>query len=177
MVDDRPGLGFGFAAGPAAPGGALASRVRSRRERSMTDHVYKIELVGSSPDSIEDAIRIAISRADRTRNLRWFEVVQTRGHVEKGEVRHFQVVLKAVHPGRRVSATPRTIAGRSGGAFRRRLPRPWRHPRTAREIRGSGADKGASRGLRSSRSARPSGQPAVPIRRGCGRSRRSFSTG
>jgi flavin-binding protein dodecin len=63
----------------------------------MTDHVYKIvELVGSSQDSIEDAIRIAISRADRTlRNLRWFEVVQTRGHVENGEVRHFQVVLKA----------------------------------------------------------------------------------
>jgi flavin-binding protein dodecin len=66
-------------------------------EHPMTDHVYKIvELVGSSPDSIEDAIRTAIRRADKTlRNLRWFEVIQTRGHVEKGEVRHFQVVLKA----------------------------------------------------------------------------------
>jgi flavin-binding protein dodecin len=63
----------------------------------MSDHVYKVvELVGSSPDSIEDAIQTAIRRADQTlRNLRWFEVVQTRGHVENGEVRHYQVVLKA----------------------------------------------------------------------------------
>jgi dodecin len=63
----------------------------------MTDHVYKVvELVGSSKDGIEDAIKTAIERADETlRNLRWFEVVQIRGHVENGEVRHFQVVLKA----------------------------------------------------------------------------------
>jgi dodecin len=63
----------------------------------MSDHVYKVvELVGSSQGSIEDAVRTAIRRADQTlRNLRWFEVVQTRGHVENGEVRHFQVVLKA----------------------------------------------------------------------------------
>jgi flavin-binding protein dodecin len=63
----------------------------------MADHVYKVvELVGSSTNSIEDAIRTAIKRADQTlRNLRWFEVVQTRGHIEGGEVLHFQVVLKA----------------------------------------------------------------------------------
>jgi flavin-binding protein dodecin len=63
----------------------------------MSDHVYKIvELVGSSTDSIEDAVRTAIKRADQTlRNLRWFEIIQTRGHVEDGEVRHFQVLLKA----------------------------------------------------------------------------------
>ena len=63
----------------------------------MSDHVYKIvELVGSSKDSIEDAIQTAIRRADATlRNLRWFEVIQTRGHVENGEVSHYQVVLKA----------------------------------------------------------------------------------
>jgi flavin-binding protein dodecin len=63
----------------------------------MSDHVYKVvELVGSSTDSIEDAIQTAIKRADQTlRNLRWFEVIQTRGHVEDGEVRHYQVVLKA----------------------------------------------------------------------------------
>ena len=50
----------------------------------MSDHVYKVvELVGSSTDSIEDAIQTAIRRADQTlRNLRWFEVIQTRGHVE-----------------------------------------------------------------------------------------------
>jgi flavin-binding protein dodecin len=66
-------------------------------ERLMYDHVYKIvELVGSSETSIEDAIQTAIRRAGQSlRNVRWFEVVQTRGHVENGEVRHFQVVLKA----------------------------------------------------------------------------------
>jgi hypothetical protein len=59
-------------------------------------HVYKIvELVGSSPDSIEDAIKSAIARAHQTlRNLRWFEVVETRGHIENGEVHHYQVTLK-----------------------------------------------------------------------------------
>ena len=63
----------------------------------MSDHVYKVvELVGSSPSSIEDAIQTAIKRADQTlRNLRWFEVVQTRGQVENGEVQHDQVVLRA----------------------------------------------------------------------------------
>lgn len=63
----------------------------------MTEHVYKVvELVGSSTESIEDAIETAVSRASKTlRNLRWFEVLQTRGHVENGEVRHYQVMLKA----------------------------------------------------------------------------------
>ncbi len=61
-----------------------------------TDHVYKIlELVGSSDKSIEDAIQNAITRAATTvRSLRWFEVVQTRGHVEDGKVRHYQVSLR-----------------------------------------------------------------------------------
>ncbi len=63
----------------------------------MDDHVYKVvELVGSSETSIEDAIQTAVRRASTTlRNLRWFEVIQTRGHIENGEVRHYQVVLKA----------------------------------------------------------------------------------
>ena len=63
----------------------------------MDDHVYKIvELVGSSTTSIEDAIQTAVRRANHTlRNLRWFEVIQTRGHIEEGEVRHYQVVIKA----------------------------------------------------------------------------------
>jgi len=52
----------------------------------MKDHVYKIlELVGSSEKSIEDAIQNAITRASKTiRDMKWFEVVQTRGHIEKG---------------------------------------------------------------------------------------------
>jgi dodecin len=59
-------------------------------------HVYKvIEIVGSSETSIEDAIAIAVERASRTlKHLRWFEVVQTRGHIEEGRVRHYQVMLK-----------------------------------------------------------------------------------
>ena len=59
-------------------------------------HIYRvIELVGSSEKSIEDAVSSAIARANQTiRNLRWFEVVQTRGHVENGKVAHYQVTLK-----------------------------------------------------------------------------------
>jgi hypothetical protein len=62
----------------------------------MSDHVYKvIELVGSSTASIEDAIQGAIARASQTvRNLRWFEVLETRGQVENGKVLHYQVTLK-----------------------------------------------------------------------------------
>jgi hypothetical protein len=57
----------------------------------MKDHVYKIlELVGSSEKSIEGAIQNAISRASKTiRFMKWFELVQTRGHIEDGSVRHY----------------------------------------------------------------------------------------
>jgi flavin-binding protein dodecin len=62
----------------------------------MSDHVYKIvELAGTSKESIEDAIQTAVSRAGKTlRNMRWFEVVQTRGHIDSGKVQHYQVILK-----------------------------------------------------------------------------------
>ena len=62
----------------------------------MQDHVYKmIELAGSSETSIEDAIQNAITRAAKTlHDLRWFEVVETRGHIENGRVVHYQVVFK-----------------------------------------------------------------------------------
>lgn len=62
----------------------------------MSDHVYKkIELVGSSPNSITEAIENAIGRAAKTtRNLDWFEVEQIRGQIEDGAVAHYQVVLK-----------------------------------------------------------------------------------
>ncbi|HEX5866060.1 MAG TPA: dodecin [Beijerinckiaceae bacterium] len=62
----------------------------------MQDHIYKvIELVGSSETSIEDAIQTAVGRASQTlKNLRWFEVVQTRGQLENGKIRHYQVMLK-----------------------------------------------------------------------------------
>ncbi len=62
----------------------------------MPHHIYKkIEIVGSSSESIEDAIDNAIRAAAKSvKHLNWFEVVETRGHIEDGRVSHYQVVLK-----------------------------------------------------------------------------------
>ena len=62
----------------------------------MSHHVYKIlELTGSSPSGIEDAVNTAIAKAGETvRNLHWFEIVETRGHIEEGKVAHWQVTIK-----------------------------------------------------------------------------------
>lgn len=62
----------------------------------MPDHVYKkIELVGSSRISTDDAIQNAISKANETlSDLRWFEVVETRGQIEDGKVAYWQVTIK-----------------------------------------------------------------------------------
>ena len=62
----------------------------------MSDHIYKkIELVGSSPNGVEAAVHNALERAKKTvRNMRWFEVTETRGYVEDGNVAHWQVTLK-----------------------------------------------------------------------------------
>ena len=62
----------------------------------MTDHVYKLlELTGSSTIGIEDAIAKAIAKAhESVRNLHWFNVTETRGHVVDGKVAHWQVTLK-----------------------------------------------------------------------------------
>jgi flavin-binding protein dodecin len=75
---------------------ALQRRFAVPASAEMHDHVYKIlELVGSSEKSIEDAIQNAISRASKTiRFMKWFEVVQTRGHIEDGAVGHYQVTLR-----------------------------------------------------------------------------------
>jgi flavin-binding protein dodecin len=62
----------------------------------MSNHVYKLlELTGSSTVSIEDAVQTAIAKANETvRNIHWFEVTETRGHVADGKVAHWQVSLK-----------------------------------------------------------------------------------
>jgi flavin-binding protein dodecin len=76
---------------------ALLRAARScDREAAMDDHIYRvIQIVGSSDKSIDDAIQRAVARASKTlRDLRWFEVVETRGHIEGGKVHHFQVTLK-----------------------------------------------------------------------------------
>ena len=62
----------------------------------MTDHTYRVtEIVGTSPDGIDQAIRNGVQRASTTlRGLDWFEVTQVRGHIEDGQVAQFQVGLK-----------------------------------------------------------------------------------
>lgn len=62
----------------------------------MSEHVYKqIELTGSSPLSSDEAVRNAIAKASKTiRGMRWFEVTDTRGHVENNAVAHWQVTIK-----------------------------------------------------------------------------------
>jgi dodecin len=62
----------------------------------MSEHVYKsIELTGSSKKSVEDAVERALARASKTvRNMRWFEVLSTRGYVEKGKLAYWQVTIK-----------------------------------------------------------------------------------
>lgn len=62
----------------------------------MSKHVYKVmQVVGSSPDGVDDAVRRAVSEASKTvRHMRWFEVLETRGHIEDGEVAHWQVKVE-----------------------------------------------------------------------------------
>ena len=60
------------------------------------DHTYKVtEIVGTSPDGVDQAVRNGIERAGETlRNLDWFEVTEIRGHLENGSVAHYQVTMK-----------------------------------------------------------------------------------
>ena len=62
----------------------------------MSNHVYKmIELTGSSDKSIEDAIQNAVAKAAKTvRNMRWFQVMETRGHIDNDQVQYWQVTIK-----------------------------------------------------------------------------------
>ena len=62
----------------------------------MAEHVYKkIEIVGSSPTGFEEAVQNALVRASKTiRNMRWFEVAESRGYIEDGKIDHWQVTLK-----------------------------------------------------------------------------------
>jgi dodecin len=62
----------------------------------MSNHVYKtIELTGSSPRGLEDAIANAVAKASKTvHNLRWFQIIDTRGEIESGKVAHWQVTMK-----------------------------------------------------------------------------------
>ena len=62
----------------------------------MANHVYKlVDIVGTSTTGTDDAIRNAVETAAKTiRNIDWFEVIETRGHVANGQIAHYQVTLK-----------------------------------------------------------------------------------
>ena len=62
----------------------------------MSDHTYKImDLVGTSPNSIEEAVKNAIEKASKSvRNMRWLQIMETRGHIDNQKVAHWQVVIK-----------------------------------------------------------------------------------
>lgn len=70
--------------------------IEKRKKQKMSDQIYKkVEIVGSSPDSLERAIENAVERAAKTlHNLRWFEVNEIRGGIEDGKVEHWQVGVK-----------------------------------------------------------------------------------
>jgi flavin-binding protein dodecin len=74
----------------------LCSIVFSADNERMADHVYKkIEIVGSSPNGFEEAVQNALARSKKTvRNMRWFEVTETRGCIDEGKVGEWQVTLK-----------------------------------------------------------------------------------
>jgi len=66
------------------------------KEFAMTDHVYKqIKLTGSSEKSIEDAVSRAIDKASATvKNMRWFQIIDTRGHIQNNQIGHWQVTIE-----------------------------------------------------------------------------------
>jgi hypothetical protein len=97
LVADDMGFVRGGRALGMKPGAGLQDAGRQTMATgSETDHVYKvIELVGTSDKSVDDAIKSGIARANATlKHLRWFEVVQVRGHIEDGHVGHYQVTMK-----------------------------------------------------------------------------------
>ena len=79
-----------------APSTARSSAGPEALEAAMSDHVYRLsEIVGSSPTSVDDAIRTGITKAAQTvRDIEWFEVQQVRGQVVDGEVAYYQVTLE-----------------------------------------------------------------------------------
>lgn len=62
----------------------------------MSEHVYKsIEMTGSSTKGSDDAVRVALAKAaESVRDIRWFQVLDTRGHVKDGKIAHWQVTVK-----------------------------------------------------------------------------------
>ncbi|CAP63385.1 conserved hypothetical protein, DUF1458; putative exported protein [Cupriavidus taiwanensis LMG 19424] len=89
-----PAAALGLSAAGAYDGGNPCGG--GRQGEAMTNHTYKlVEIVGSSPDGCDQAIQSAIAKAGETiKNIDWFEVVETRGHIQNGKIAHYQVTLK-----------------------------------------------------------------------------------
>src|SRR6185436_650373 len=91
---------------PATPSNSAERHARSRdsrtaprspaKETPVADHIYRIaEIVGTSPDGVDAAIRNAVTRANQTlRNVDWFEMTEIRGHLADGQVADWQVTVK-----------------------------------------------------------------------------------
>ena len=81
---------------PCVPHVFIVSTAYAAENARMSEHIYKkIEIVGSSPNGMEEAVQNALARASKTvRNMRWFEVAETRGYVDDGKIAHWQVTLK-----------------------------------------------------------------------------------
>jgi dodecin len=96
VVSIKPRSGSGMTGRDGAIDFTAKAALLNQEIVDPEEHVYRvIELVGTSEESIEDAITSAVSRASSTlRNLRWFEVVRTSGHITDGMVRHYQVTMK-----------------------------------------------------------------------------------
>lgn len=87
---------FSISAAVRSESRACSRRSHVRERSPISEHTYKvITLVGSSHTSIEGAVQNAIARAAlEEKHLRWFEVVETRGHIEDGKIAHWQVQVK-----------------------------------------------------------------------------------
>jgi len=79
-----------------SPVSIVHTAVSHPREDAMTEHVYKLlELTGSSTKSSDDAVQNAIAKASKTlRSMQWFQVTETRGHIDGGKIAHWQVTVK-----------------------------------------------------------------------------------
>ena len=94
--DARSTGGGGLETAAHGPRLFIVFHCEQRNNARMAEHVYKkIEIVGSSPNGMEEAVHNALSRASNTiRNMRWFEVTETRGYIDEGKIEHWQVTLK-----------------------------------------------------------------------------------
>src|SRR5690625_5203918 len=110
--------------------GSIRGQHRGDQQSTMSDHTYRVtEIVGSSTEGIDDAIRNAITRANQTlRNLDWFEVTQIRGHVEEGADRTLPGRPQSRIPSRRrLGAPTKGKAPSRVGVLRQRAKRPRGH--------------------------------------------------